>query len=110
MCFCAASPFVITDETLVMVVEEQNVVITCFVTAFPRPEIFWEKEDLILRNLTQTVEISSVEFISYLILDSVTLYSNGNYTCHASNLFGTGNATTELIVSGKHNIYYYYFL
>ena len=99
----AAAPFVRTDELLIKAIEHQRVSIACNVTAFPKPDMVWMRNGFILRNLSRTVASSATQFVSYLALDRVTIYSNGNYSCYANNSFGTGNLTIKLIISGKLN-------
>ena len=90
----------------IRVVENSSVSLMCFVTAFPKPDIFWMIKGSILSNLSTTIELSPFRFSSYLPLGNVTIYSGGSYSCHANNTFGAGNVIIEVAVSGEEYIAY----
>ena len=54
-----------------------------------------------LRNNTSQESVSTTEVVSELVVDYITLYQQGNYTCHADNSEGSESATAELIVQGE---------
>lgn len=85
-----------------MIVEGRAVSVTCFAVTKTKPVIFeWLKDGERLSGNEENVKINTVNEISALVLDPVTVKDNGNYTCSAANINGKDKYTSELHVKGK---------
>lgn len=79
---------------------------TCFVVTKTKPILFeWLKNGEKITGTEENVRINTVNEVSTLILDPVTIKDGGNYTCSASNIYGNDKYTSNLEVKGK-NFYY----
>ncbi|KAG8178097.1 hypothetical protein JTE90_017446 [Oedothorax gibbosus] len=68
----------------------------CTIKSGDRPfEFHWEKDGKKLTN----VETQSIRDSSFLIIESVSAESSGNYTCIVSNAFGKDRFTASLLVT-----------
>lgn len=61
-------------------------------------------------DVSKNVRIKDDQEFSILIIDPANLEDEGNYTCVASNSFGSGRYTAHLSVKGKHNFNIYIYL
>ncbi|KAK7072713.1 Contactin-3, partial [Halocaridina rubra] len=81
--------------------EGKNVTIVCNPEAAPRPTFEWRKDGLVIgrggrRNILRN---------GNLIIDPVSREDEGNYTCTATNIYGTDSSTGRLIVLRKPEFY-----
>ena len=60
----------------------------------------WLKDGKVLKN-SPNVTIRTDEDFSVIIIKSVSVLSNGNYTCMAMNNFGLSSKSTTLTVISK---------
>lgn len=74
---------------------------TCTIKSGERPVSFqWLKDGNDITE-SENIKIQTVLDSSFLVIESVTSFSTGNYTCIVKNNFGSDRFTAELIVSGK---------
>ncbi|XP_070610018.1 leucine-rich repeat, immunoglobulin-like domain and transmembrane domain-containing protein 2 [Erythrolamprus reginae] len=74
-----------------------NLTLTCLVKANPSPKIWWNYPLKHLRGLNvSTSHMSEESFQSELVIPSVHLGDEGNYTCTAANFLGNASTTTTL--------------
>ena len=59
----------------------------------------WKKNGHLVKS-NKGLEISQTSISSILTINPVKASSSGNYTCEASNTFGTDSHTANLIVNG----------
>ena len=78
------------------VVKGENAYLPCAATAFPIPQIRWKLNGEFLNN-TKTIQNGTL--VMKIVGDS-RLYE-GNYTCEASNPYGTKLSTAQLTVQSK---------
>lgn len=73
----------------------------CTIKSGERPLSFqWLKDGSDIKE-SESIKIQTVLDSSFLVIESVTSTSTGNYTCIVKNNFGSDRFTAELIVSGK---------
>lgn len=60
----------------------------------------WLKDDQLLKS-SPKIAIGTSEKASSLMLESVSVSDAGNYTCRASNNFGSKISTASLLVEGS---------
>ena len=92
-----------TNENLV---EYHNISFTCTASGYPRPEIEWLKDDIVLTNNNSNIEIDNCErgncesincvMYSHLWVLNATINDLGSYTCNATNLAGSNLSTAQL--------------
>lgn len=80
----------------VATVDGRNVTLTCNVIGAPKPIVKWIRNALELTGGRYYVQESGD-----LLIENVGFVDEGGYTCHASNKFGSVNASGTLIVK-KH--------
>ena len=73
-------------------IEGHDTVLNCAGDGNPAPTITW---------LFGTEELPGVLPNGSILLPSVQISSEGNYTCHATNLLGSTEASLSLIIQGK---------
>ena len=90
--------------------EGETALLTCVGYGTPYIEITWRFNDEIVMNSSR-VTITSEEYLledrevlrqSTLQICDTGMMNSGNYTCIASGGLQSDNATTQLILSGKH--------
>ena len=92
-------------------VEYSNVSFSCISIGYPRPDVKWLKDGIVLRNSTSHIAIYDCErgncesincvVYSYLWILNATINDVGNYTCNATNFAGF-NATTAQLTLGTY--------
>ncbi|GFS52408.1 titin [Trichonephila inaurata madagascariensis] len=84
------------------VVERNMVSVTCIATTKTKPISFtWLKDNKEINALEGNIRISTVNEVSVLIIDPVTLENSGNYTCSATNSAGNDKFTSSLKVKAS---------
>ncbi|XP_074605119.1 cell adhesion molecule Dscam1-like [Brevipalpus obovatus] len=74
--------------------------LTCVLAEGSLPVDFeWLKENNVIRSSKNTV-IDKSQRTSSLFIETLTIPDSGNYTCKASNQFGSDISTSQLIVEG----------
>ena len=79
-----------------------SVVFTCTATGIPLPDITWMDEDSNIVTTTSNMIIDSTVIQSTLTLSNLQDEDFDNYTCTATNMFDSDNATTLL---GSESVY-----
>lgn len=93
-----------TDETERIVVAGSNMTLTCYVIAFPVPEIWWSRDTNMNSDggsISEIMQNSDVNSFSTLFLLAVTLFNNDVYYCRANNSIGKGEISIDVIVQGE---------
>ncbi|GFU50491.1 titin [Nephila pilipes] len=81
------------------IVEGKVVSVMCLAISDSKPLQFrWDKNGKLLESTKNNVRIEDSSEFSVLIIDIVTLDSEGNYTCTATNSFGNSKHSTYLSV------------
>lgn len=84
--------------------EGDIVSVMCLTIGGTQPIVFsWKKYDKELsssQNIPQ-INIENSPVVSVLILNGVTINSDGNYTCTARNSYGSSSYSSALKVKGK---------
>ncbi|GBL76510.1 Down syndrome cell adhesion molecule-like protein 1 [Araneus ventricosus] len=76
----------------------------CTIRSGDRPvEFQWKKDGEILEK-DSNVDIQSLKDSSFLIIESVTSKSSGNYSCTVTNTYGRDEYTSSLTVTGDKNV------
>ena len=105
------APTIFVPPENLTVVQPQSATFLCNATARPRPEITWWRMGNQLMAQTNTIEISSDSFGEREIESNLTIImadpsDTGGYICQATNVAGQDNATAELTVHGKSQLFY----
>ena len=79
-----------------------SVVFTCTATGIPLPDITWMDEDSNIVTTTSNMIIDSTVIQSTLTLSNLQDEDFDNYTCTATNMFGSENTTALL---GSESVY-----
>ncbi|KAG8174360.1 hypothetical protein JTE90_011412, partial [Oedothorax gibbosus] len=74
---------------------------TCTIRSGDRPLEFQWKKDGMLLSQSSSVDIQYIKDSSFLVIESVTSKSSGNYTCIVKNSFGQDQFTASLTVTGE---------
>lgn len=86
-------------------VKEGDIVsVMCLTIGGTQPIVFsWKKDDKELSSSQSIpqVNIENSPVVSVLILNGVTVNSDGNYTCTARNSYGSSTYSSALKVKGK---------
>ena len=89
--------------------------VMCLTIGGAQPIVFsWRKDDkelLLSQNMPQ-INIENSPVVSVLILNGVTINSDGNYSCIARNNYGSSTYSSTLKVKGMLNfaiIYFFFF-
>ena len=85
---------------MVNTTEGSSVTFLCEILSEPGYEIAWYFDQTVVTS-SDRHSLSSSGTIEMLTISSVTILDAGYYTCSASNVHGTANATEELRVQGK---------
>lgn len=84
--------------------EGDIVSVTCLTIGGAGPFVFsWRKDNMELspsQNIPQ-INIQNSDVVSVLILNGVTINSDGNYSCTARNSYGSSTHSSTLKVKGK---------
>ena len=104
------APTILEPPENLTVVQPQSATFLCNATARPRPQITWWRMGSQLMAQTNTIEISSDNFgergiASILAIVMAGPSDAGGYVCQATNVAGQDNATAELTVHGKSQIF-----
>ena len=73
-----------------------SVVFTCTATGNPRPDITWTDQDGNMAGMTSDMVIDTTSIQSTLTLSNLQDEDFDNYTCTATNMFGSDNVTALL--------------
>ena len=73
-----------------------SVVFTCTATGIPLPDITWMDEDGNMVEMTSDMVINATNIQSTLTLSNLQDEDFDNYTCTATNMFGSDSATALL--------------
>ena len=88
-------PTIIEGPMNVALMIDESVTFTCTATGIPLPMIMWTNEnDMILADTS--VEINTTSIQSTLTLSNLQDENFDNYTCTATNMFGSDSATALL--------------
>lgn len=68
----------------------------------------WLKNGQKITGHEENIRINTVNEVSALVFDPVTVNDSGNYTCSATNTYGTDKYTAVLEVKGMEVFYFYY--
>lgn len=80
----------------------------CTIRSGDRPlEFQWKKDGQDVSEISN-IKIQSIPDSSYLVIESVTSKSSGNYTCIVKNSYGADQFTAILTVTGM--FFYYFFI
>ncbi|GFU28491.1 titin [Nephila pilipes] len=81
------------------IIQGKLVSATCLALSEVKPlQFHWTKDGTILKSDSQNVRIEDSNEYSILILNGVTLDNEGNYTCTATNIYGSSKHTAYLTV------------
>ena len=69
----------------------------------------WKKNGIKI-NSGDNIIISKTPASSTLLIDPITITSSGNYTCEASNSYGSDGYTAQLLVNGMKFVVKFYFI
>lgn len=99
--FLAELPKVTLSSQKLVQKAGQRVLIPCGLQEGSLPVKFeWLKDGKLIQP-SKNVDIDASKRFSTLILDFLSMMDAGNYTCRASNSFGTNQAHSHLTVEGK---------
>lgn len=93
--------------TTLLAAESGNLTIPCQPEAAPAPEITWVKNGAQMSLSFTNGNQNGVQMLlnGYLKIVGVSLGDGGFYTCHAKNIHGDAQTTTNVIVSSMTLLY-----
>ena len=90
--------------TNVTTAKGSSVSFNCTVDGIPRPDVMWLKNGEVLEvDKDDRLSVQEKEKTSVLTILKSQASDSGDYTCNATNVFGTTNKTSKLSVYGKLN-------
>jgi len=84
------------DPTNMSAMLGESVIFTCTATGNPRPDIAWTNQDGNMVGMTSDMVINTTSIQSTLTLANLQDGDFDNYTCTATNMFGSDSATALL--------------
>lgn len=98
---------------------KNNINFHCFAVGYPRPNITWLKNGIILTNSDSNMinehkvgdcESTMCGLLSTMWILSATIYDCGTYTCIATNFAGSDARSAQLTCTGNNYKYYMHVL
>lgn len=84
------------------IVEGKVVSVMCLAVSEVKPLKFqWDKNGQVLKETEQNIRIENSSEFSVLIINGANYNNEGNYTCTATNTFGSAKHSTYLSVKGN---------
>lgn len=88
-------PSAVIDTPSIIYQAREIVYITCHVSGYPVPSVFWYKDGFLV-EFSERVNVEQ----NSLVIGDAQLSDEGKYECAAWNIAGQSRATAELVYTG----------
>ena len=101
-CYITAVPNASSLSSINMTLHPgENITLTCGYSGIPLPTLQWKKDNFILNETSQEIDISFNNVTSTIVVNSMRGTNGGIYTCEAINVVGASSRNYTIECKSK---------